>query len=193
MSVENIIRTINADVEVKIREIGRRKREIAKKEIDNIRTEKERRIEEMRRREEREIKVMTNRIISQARLKKRKEVLAVREGIMEDVFQKAAEKMKTMDTEEHGSYLRHAVGNISSVLDGEVTIRCNRESESIVRELARKIDPSLKVKADLESIGGILGVSRDGTSIDLTLEANLERNRKRLRKEICDILFTEEG
>ncbi len=192
MSVENIIRKIDADVKVKLKDIGRRQRDIVKKETEKIQAEKERRIEEMRRREEREIKVMTNRIISQARLKKRKEVLAVREDIMEDVFRKAAEKMKSMDTEEYGSYLRRAIGNVSSVLDGEVTVRCNRESESVVRELAEKIDPNLNVEADLESIGGIIGVSRDGASVDLTFEANLERNRKILRKDICDILFTED-
>ncbi len=193
MPVENIIQKINADAEGKIRKIDLRQRELAKEERDKILRERDRRMEDLRKRESREIKVMTNRIISQARLNKSKEVLAVREEIMEDVFRRAAEKTNNTDLEDRESYLRQAIGKVSSALDGKITIRCSRAYENLVRDLVDKIDPGLTVKADLESTGGIIGVSEDGISIDLTLETNLERKKKRLRKEICDILFTEEG
>lgn len=193
MTVENIIKKIDADVKQKIKNIYQRQKEAEEELVGNVQMEKERRVEEIRKQKEKEIKVLTNRMISQARLKKRKKVLAVRERIMEEVLQNALDQIGDMEPGDYISYLRQAIGKMSSTLDGKVTIRCNSKSENVVRELSKKIDPELTIEADLDCIGGVMGVSEDGSTIDLTMETNLERNSKTLRKDICKIMFTEEG
>ncbi len=192
MSVENIIKKIDADVERKIKSIRQRQKEMAKEIRDEIEAEKGSRMEEIRKREAREIKVMTNRIISQAKLDKRKKVLKVREEEIDRVFEQALKKVRELGPEEHKDYLRQAIGKASSLLEGNVTIHCTKENERIVKEFTGKIDPKLNVKADLSDVTGIKGESDDGTSLDMTIEANIQRMKKDLRKEISEILFAEE-
>ena len=193
MSVENIIKKINADVGRKIDSIKQCHKEQEKKILDDIEDEKDSCMEEIRKHEAREIKVMSNRIISQAKLDKRKKVLKVREEEIDRVFEQALKKARELGPEEQKDYLRQAIGKVSSLLDGDVTIHCTKENETTVKELAEKIDPKLKVEADLSNVTGITGKSDDGTSLDLTIEANLQRMKKDLRKEVSRILFTEEN
>ncbi len=193
MSVENIIKKINADVDRKIKSIKQRQKELEKKIREEFEAEKNDRMEEIRKREAREIKVMTNRIISQAKLDKRKKVLKVREEEIDKVFNEALKKVRELGPDQQKDHIRQAIGKASALLEGRVSIHCTPESEDMVKELAEKIDPKLGIEADLSGVSGILGVSEDGTSLDLTIEANLQRMKKELRKEIARRLFTEEN
>ncbi|MBS3816229.1 MAG: hypothetical protein KGY76_01555 [Candidatus Thermoplasmatota archaeon] len=192
MPVDKIIEKIKEDVDGKIDSIMEEKKEEAEEVKEDIEQEKERKLEEIRKEKEREINTMKNRILSQAKLEKRKKKLSIREKMIERVFEKAEEKLAAMDPEEYEDYLRKAIGRSTNILPGEVTIICESESEEEVKKLAKKIDPSLRITTGLDSIGGIKAKSEEGSTIDLTFEANIERRKKELRKEISDILFPEE-
>ncbi len=190
MSVENIIKKINADAENKVREIMKRQKEEARKLTDDIAAESEKRLEEIRKEEEREIKVMTNRIISQAKLDKRKLLLDVRERSIQDVFQEVHDRVYGSSPDKKEDYLRQAIGKASALLEGNITIHCNEKDGDTVKELASKIDPKLNVKDDLSGVFGIKGSSEDGTMLDLTMDANIVRMKKDIRKDIAEILLS---
>ncbi|MFW6038389.1 MAG: V-type ATP synthase subunit E [Candidatus Saliniplasma sp.] len=192
ISVDDIIQRINADVEQKIKHIKKREKQKEKKEIAKLEKEKEQRIDKIKKEGEREINTMKNRLISQANLKTRKNKLKVREDIFQEVFEQARNKLKDSSPEEYEDYIRKAIGRAEKILEEEVTIHCNESSKDIVENLSNKINPKLKVQADLDCSGGIKAESREGTVLDMTFEANLKRIKKELRKEISDILFTEE-
>ena len=192
MSVDKIIKKIESDVDSKIQNILSRGEDKAEKERKKIESEKERKLDDIRKEMERKIKTSKNRIISQAKLESRKKKLRVREEMMEKVFKMAKEKLRSMDTGEYEDYLRQAIGRSASLLEGDIVIHCSPDAEEKVKDLVGKISHDLEVKADLETIGGVKAVSDTGATMDLTFEAELERNKKELRKEISDILFTEE-
>lgn len=192
MGVKDIVRKIKEDTQNKVDSIMDREEEKAEEIREEIRKEKERKLKQIEKKKKREIKTMKNRILSQAKLEKRKKKLKIREEMIDRVMNRAKEKLEEIEPEEHEDFLRKSIGQASNVLKGEITLRCNDESEEMVSELADKIDPSLEIEGGLKTKGGIKAVSNKGSSIDLTFEANLERRRKGLRKEISDILFSEE-
>ncbi len=192
MSVDKIIKKIESDVDSKIQNILSRGKDKAEKERKKIESEKERKLDDIEKEMERKIKTSKNRIISQAKLESRKKKLQVREEMMEKVFKMAKEKLRSMDTGEYEDYLRLAIGKSANLLEGNIIIHCSPDSEDKVKGMARKISSDLEVKGDLDTIGGVKAVSDSGATMDLTFEAELERNKKELRKEISDILFTEE-
>ncbi len=192
MALDKIIERIKKDVEHKTDTIYEREEEKAQEIREEIEREKKRKLNEIRKDKKREIKTLKNRILSQAKLEKRKKKLEVREEMIEKVFDEVMERVKAMDPSDYEDYLRKAIGRCDSTLKGDITILCNKDSKDKVKELARKIDPSLEVKAELDSLGGIKARSEEGSSIDLTFEANIERKKKELRKEIANILFPEE-
>ncbi len=192
MPVEKLIERIKKDAERKADEILEMKEEEAEEVRQEIEKEKERRLDEIQKKEEREIETMKNRIISQAKLESRKQKMNAREEMIEKVFQRTRERLKETDPSEYEDYLKKVVKKSINVLGKDIEIRCNEESLDLVQKIVEEIEPTIEVKDDLNSLGGIKAHSEKGAGIDFTFEANLERNRKELRKDVSDILFPEE-
>jgi len=192
ISVEKIVEKIEKDVQEKIDSIMEEKNEKTKQVMEEIEKEKERRLNEIEKEKEREIKTLKNRIISQAELESRKKRLNVREEMIERVFDNSRKELRELGPEDYDEYIEESIEKVDKLLEGEVEIHCPKESEDLVKGLSRNINPSLEVIGDLNSIGGIKAISDKGATIDLTFEANLERKKKQLRKDISDILFPEE-
>ncbi|MFO7992394.1 MAG: V-type ATP synthase subunit E family protein [Thermoplasmata archaeon] len=179
-------------MEQKIEHIEEREKQKEKKEITKLEREKQKKLDQIKKDWEREMEIMKNRLISQANMETRKNKLEVREDIFQEVFKRARNKLKEKSPLEYEEYIRKAIGRASKILEGGIIIHCNENSRDIVEKLSKKIDPELDVQADLDCSGGIKAVSREGTVLDMTFEANLKRIKRELRKEISDILFTGE-
>lgn len=192
MPVKKIIEKIEGVTQNKVDNIIHRGKKEAEKAKQEIEEEKQRRLEELEKEKEREIKTMENRIISQAKLEAKKTKLNVREKMIEDIFKEAKDDLSSKDPEEYRDYLEESIHEVLEVLDGEITLRCDPKSEELVNELVRHRDSRIQVEPDLETIGGLKASSEKGSTMDLTFEANLESEKKELRKEISEILFTEE-
>ncbi|MEF8832224.1 MAG: V-type ATP synthase subunit E family protein [Candidatus Thermoplasmatota archaeon] len=192
MPIEKIIERIEKETQGKIDNIIERGKEKAEKIEQEIEKEKEQRQDEIKKEREREIKTMKNRIISQAKLEAKKKRLNVREEMINDVFKEVKNRLDEKKAEEYEGYLKQSIKKSDEILKGDLKIRCDPESEQLVKQLAEKINPEIEIEPSLDTIGGIKASSEKGSSIDYTFEANLERKRKELRKEISDILFQEE-
>lgn len=192
MPVEQIVEKIKKDIEAKVDSIMEEKREEAEEIRSEIEQEKEKKLDALRKEKEREIKTLKNRLLSQAELEKRKKKLNVREEMIEKVFDESKARLEKMDPGDYDDYLRKSIGRSARLLEGEIKVYCDPDAQEKVKELAEKIDPSIKLEGSLDSIGGIKAVSESGATIDLTFEANLKRKKKELRKQISEILFPEE-
>jgi len=192
ISVEKIVEKIEKDIQNKIDSIMEEEKEKAEQIRKEIEQEKEKRLNDIEKEKEREIKTMKNRIISQAELKSRKKRLDVREEMIQRVFDSSKDRLREMDPNDYEGYIKESIEKAEEILEGDVKIHCQEGSEDAVESIAKKIDPDLEVIGDLKNIGGIKAISDKGASIDMTFEANLERKRKELRKEITEILFAEE-
>ncbi len=192
MPVEKLIERIKKDAERKAEEILERKEEEAEEVRQEIEKEKERRLDEIRKKEKREIETMENRILSQAKLESRKKKMNIREEMIERVFKRARERLEELDPSEYEEYLKKSIKKSMQVLGEDIVIHCNEESVDEVQSIAREFDPSLDIEGGLNSLGGIKATSKKGAEIDFTFEANIERNKKELRKEISEILFPED-
>ncbi len=191
MPMKKIIKKIKEDTKNKVDDIlwrGEKKAEEIKNQIDK---EKEHKLDQIKKEKGREIKTMKNMILSQAKLEAKKKKLEIREEMITEVLDRAREEIEQMDPEEYKIYLQESIERADEIFHGKITLRCNKEAERLVDELAFDTDPDIEVKADLDTIGGIKAESETG-SIDFTFEANLERLKKELRKEISQILFKEE-
>ena len=192
ITVDNIVEKIENDVESKIESMMEEYKERAEAVREEIRQEKKRRLDELEKRKEREIKTLKNRIISQAELEARKKKLRVREDMIDKVFHIVKRRLEETSASEYEDYIQGSIEKAYELLEGDITIYCNPKAKRIVRDIVEEIDPVLEIETDLDSIGGIKAVSDKGSTIDMTFEANMDRERKDLRKEIFDILFPEE-
>ncbi len=191
MPIEKIIERIEEETRDKMDNIIQRGEERAKEIEEEIEKEKERKLEEMKKEREREIKTMKNRIISQAKLETKKKKLNVREEMINDVFEKVKTRLDSKGPEEYKGYLKQAIKQADNLLKGDFKIECDPESEELVRRLSNEINLKIEIEATLDTIGGIKAISEKGSTIDFTFEANLDSKRKKLRKEISEILFQE--
>ncbi|MFO7791622.1 MAG: V-type ATP synthase subunit E [Candidatus Saliniplasma sp.] len=191
MPVNDIIKKIKQETNRKAEDILEREKKKAKKKTTEIQKEKEKKLGELKNEREREIKTMRNRIISQAKLEKQKKKLKVREKMIDKVFDRVHDELEDTDPSRYEDFLRQAIGKASGVFEGKTIIHCSSKSEEIVKQLAQKIDPSLQIKSDLKTIGGIIAESESGAKIDMTFESNVERRKREFRKDISDILFSD--
>lgn len=192
MPIEKIIEKITRDAENKIETIMERANEKMNEVTQEIKENKEKKIKEIRKKREREMKTEKNRIISQAKLEKRKNILREREKLIDKVLEEAKKKISRMDPEEYEDYLIEAVEKSVKTLGEDLTIHCNKDNVNKIKEIAHEFDPSIEVQGDLRTIGGIKAISKKGASLNLTLEANLKRKKRDLRKDISNILFSED-
>ncbi|MEF8875023.1 MAG: V-type ATP synthase subunit E family protein [Candidatus Thermoplasmatota archaeon] len=192
MPIEKIIERIEEETQDKIDNIIQRGKEEAEEIEEEIEKEKERKLDEIKKEKEREIKTMKNRIISQAKLETKKRKLNVREEMINEVFKEVKNRLGSKEPDEYRGYLKQSIREIDDILESEITVKCNPGSEDIVKRFTEKRNPDIKVESSLDTIGGIRALSERGSTVDLTFEANLERKRKELRKEISDILFRQE-
>lgn len=192
MPIEKIIERIEEETQDKIDNIIQRGKEKSEEIIQEIEKEKKRRLDDIEKEKEREMKTMKNRIVSQAKLETQKRKLNVREEMINGVFQDVKDRLDEKRPGEYKGYIKQSIMDADEILEGDLTVRCNPESEELVNQLAQQITPEIEIEPSLDTIGGIKVSSEKGSSVDFTFEANLERKRKELRKEISEILFKEE-
>ncbi len=192
MPMEKIIERIEKAAQDKIDNIIQRGKDKAEEIEEEIEKEKEIKLDDLRKEKEREIKTMKNRIISQAKLETKKRKLKVREEMINQVFEEVKTRIDSKEPEEYRGYLKQSVKEVDSILKSGIKIECDPKSEELVKRLTGEINPEIEVEAGLDTIGGIKAFSERGSTVDFTFEANLERKRKELRKEISEILFKQE-
>ncbi len=186
-ALERIAEKIRDDANRKIEEyrtIAEEKRqEILKKSMREL----ERELHSMREKREREISNMVNYTISQAKMERKRSLLAEKEKGIEAIFDETFDTIANKDRDKYTEFLKKGIRHIKNVL-GEGSIICRPSDESLVRSV---LPPEMPLKIGLpEDKPGIIGVSKNGKmSVDFTVARCLKDMEEDLRKEISEILY----
>ncbi len=134
-------------------------------------------------------------IIGSSTLNARNKELVIIESAIDEIFDKAKEKLaKSNNEKNYEKLLTRMIQDSSTKLGSEIVIQCNKTDLSLVKKLVSQEASNKKLKISVSDeavdiIGGIKAVSVDGTmSLDNTLDSNIESLKPLIRKEIVQLL-----
>lgn len=134
-------------------------------------------------------------IIGSSTLSARNKELVIIESAIDEIFDKAKEKLAKSNSEKnYEKLLARMIQDCSEKLASEIVIQCNKTDLSLVKKLVSQETSNKKSKITVSDqvvdiIGGIRAASVDGTmSLDNTLDSNIESLKPLIRKEIVQLL-----
>ena len=134
-------------------------------------------------------------IIGSSTLNARNKELVIIESAIDEIFDKAKEKLaKSNNEKNYEKLLTRMIQDSSAKLGSEIVIQCNKTDLNLVKKLVSQEASNKKSKVTLSDevvdiIGGIKAASVDGTmSLDNTLDSNIESLKPLIRKEIVQLL-----
>jgi V/A-type H+-transporting ATPase subunit E len=134
-------------------------------------------------------------IIGSSTLSARNKELIIIESAIDEIFNKAREKLaKSNNEKNYEKLLNNLIADSAGKLGSEIIIQCNKTDLKLVKKIASDISTSKKMKITvsdevLDIIGGIKATSLDGTmTLDNTLDSSIESLKPLIRKEIVQLL-----
>ena len=138
-------------------------------------------------------------IVGSSRLAARNKQLVLIETAVNDAFEKAKTKLRSSDKQEVYKILitKMLEESIAAIGADEVIIQCNRNDFDLVKKaIASLSDKNMRMtlsEQPINVIGGIRVRSVDGsTTYDNTLDSRIERFKPLIRKNIVQMLRSEE-
>jgi len=134
-------------------------------------------------------------IIGSSTLSARNKELVIIESAIDEIFNKAKEKLaKSNNEKNYEKLLNNLIADSAGKLGSEIIIQCNKTDLKLVKKIASDISTEKKMKITasdevLDIIGGIKATSLDGTmTLDNTLDSSIESLKPLIRKEIVQLL-----
>lgn len=134
-------------------------------------------------------------IIGSSTLNARNKELVIIESAIDEIFNKAKEKLaKSNNEKDYEKLLTRMVQDSVAKLGSEIIIQCNSADLKLVKKISSQelSDKKMKITVSDEAIdiiGGIKAASVDGTmTLDNTLDSNIETLKPLIRKDIVQLL-----
>ncbi|AGK62149.1 Archaeal/vacuolar-type H+-ATPase subunit E [Archaeoglobus sulfaticallidus PM70-1] len=158
----------------------------AEKEVEKIVVEAEEKAKEILKKArdtaENEVERLRKQEISSINLEMKREELNRRKEVLEAVYEKLVEKVKSMDKEEKKKLMEKLLK--ANEKEG-YRVYSNKEDEEIVKSISK-----MEYAGNIECIGGVVLESADGQfRINLTFDEMLSTLFESKMKEVSEILF----
>jgi V/A-type H+/Na+-transporting ATPase subunit E len=134
-------------------------------------------------------------IIGSSTLNARNKELVIIESAIDEIFNKAKEKLaKSNNEKDYEKLLTRMVQDSVAKLGSEIIIQCNSADLKLVKKISLQESSDKKMKITISDeaidiIGGIKAASLDGTmTLDNTLDSNIETLKPLIRKDIVQLL-----
>ncbi len=134
-------------------------------------------------------------IIGSNTLNARNKELVIIESAIDEIFNKAKEKLAQCNTEKnYEKLLTKMIEDSIEKLGSEIIIQCNKTDLKLVKKISSEKSTGKKVKITVSDevinvIGGIRATSVDGTmTLDNTLDLSIESLKPLIRKDIVQLL-----
>ena len=134
-------------------------------------------------------------IIGSSTLSARNKELVIIESAIDEIFNKAKEKLaKSNNEKNYEKLLNNLIADSAGKLGSEIIIQCNKTDLKLVKKIAsdNSTDKKMKITVSdevIDIIGGIKATSRDGTmTLDNTVDSSIESLKPLIRKEIVQLL-----
>jgi V/A-type H+-transporting ATPase subunit E len=134
-------------------------------------------------------------IIGSSTLNARNKELVIIESAIDEIFNKAKEKLaKGNNEKDYEKLLTRMIQDCVAKLGSEIIIQCNSADLKLVKKISSQESSVKKMKITvsdeaIDIIGGIKAASLDGTmTLDNTLDSNIETLKPLIRKDIVQLL-----
>lgn len=137
-------------------------------------------------------------IIGSSRLTARNKELLLIESAINEIFEKAKERLQSRtDEKSYKELIRKMIeDSISKLESTEIIIECNKDDyelvKKVIQDLSSNKNNKIKLtisKKPIDIAGGIRARSDDGTmTLDNSMESRIERLKPLIRKEIVQLL-----
>jgi V/A-type H+-transporting ATPase subunit E len=134
-------------------------------------------------------------IIGSSTLNARNKELVIIESAIDEIFNKAKEKLaKGNNEKDYEKLLTRMIQDCVAKLGSEIIIQCNSADLKLVKKISSQESSDKKMKITISDeaidiIGGIKAASLDGTmTLDNTLDSNIETLKPLIRKDIVQLL-----
>jgi V/A-type H+/Na+-transporting ATPase subunit E len=134
-------------------------------------------------------------IIGSSTLNARNKELVIIESAIDEIFNKAREKLAQSNNEKnYEKLLTRMIKDSIAKLGSDVVIQCNKTDLKLVKKISSEESTNKKVKITvsdevIDVIGGIKATSVDGTmTLDNTLDSSIESLKPLIRKDIVQLL-----
>jgi V/A-type H+/Na+-transporting ATPase subunit E len=134
-------------------------------------------------------------IIGSSTLHARNKELVIIESSIDEIFNKAREKLAQSNNEKnYEKLLTRMIKDSIAKLGSEIIIQCNKTDLKLVKKISSEESANKKVKITvsdevIDVIGGIKATSVDGTmTLDNTLDSSIESLKPLIRKDIVQLL-----
>ncbi len=134
-------------------------------------------------------------IIGSSTLNARNKELVIIESAIDEIFNKAKEKLaKSNNEKDYEKLLTRMIQDSVAKLGSEIILQCNSDDLKLVKKISSQESSNRKMKITvsdeaIDIIGGIKAASVDGTmTLDNTLDSNIESLKPLIRKDIVQLL-----
>jgi len=194
---EKITQRILDDAQASAESIKAEAAEKAKAVEDEARKRAERKKEELLERAGKDAEEQKRRILGVAQLEARKELLAAKQEMIEEAFQKSLDQLTSKDEKSYLAIIREMLLNLVES-GNETVIFSARDLEKISEGFWKDINKALadkgkegnlKISRESREIKGGFILQAGGVEMNCSFEALLEEKRDQLETEVANILF----
>ena len=189
MTIENIIKKIEAETQTEVNNIIQQ----ARNDAQTIQSEANKALSEklnlITKEGNKRITIMRNIHLSEARRVSRRIILGAREDLINECFRLAKERLRNLPGTEYNNVMVRLIKDSMPLINNRGSVTLTREEDKVIINRF----PSLTVRTHVKpGLGGLILESADGKIVvDNTFEAILERKKEDIRTEVANILFPE--
>ena len=129
-----------------------------------------------------------------AQMEGKKEILAVKQEMISEAFDKAKEKLASMEKKNYADFLVKLAVNAAAAGNGEIVLNA-RDREAVGAEVAQRANAALADKATVslsdevrETAGGLV-FRTGGVEVNSTVESLIDFLRSDMSSELARIMF----
>ncbi|UCD14530.1 MAG: V-type ATP synthase subunit E [Thermoplasmatales archaeon] len=187
MTAEKIIERIKKDSEKEIKQMLKEAENQASSIINDAKKEAEQESKKILSDGKQQSENVKKIILSKVNQEAKREIMNVREKIIEECFTKAHHKLSTLDEAEYKKIVTKLMDDGRKKLEGKCDIVVSR---NIDRKIAE--NKGLNVIGRVETAGGIIIKSSDGRiTLDHTFDGILKRKKYEIRRKVGRLLYIE--
>jgi V/A-type H+-transporting ATPase subunit E len=189
MGVSELLEAIEARGKEERKKILSRSNKTAKRLIEEAEARAKEISESILEQEDPELEVTRTKILGESELKKTRSLAQVKNQLVEEVFDKARQKLSKVRERNDYKSILHKLGD--EVLTGEDLIICvDKRDIPLIQNILASRNLNAEVRPGQNSLGGLVVETEDGSiSVHNTIESRLEKRRESLAEELNQILF----
>lgn len=184
-NLDNLIQKIKLDAQSQAEEMqkeaDKKKEEIVNGQVKLALEEKAKMIEKA----EKEAEIVKSRILSNADLRVRDEMLKAKQEVIDKVFLLAKERLMNLDDKEYAEFVKNQISTLD--LTGEESIIVPNNRKNLIKDLGL----NLKVSEE-ETIDSGFTLINKKVRLNFSFETLIDFLREDLETEIAQVLFKEE-